>query len=285
MDVEKLRLAQTIDTWVQGIVRQSSSDNQADEQLLESMIDYMGPFKQLLDTCTKLEMNLLIHQYDGFYRFANLLERLAQAIQDGVIEVPEDAPMPPGWIAKSQRPSQKQPATSLRSVQALSGPTELGKSKGPRKPNPKRHQNKQQQIRRPISFLPTYTELIIGELAQTEEQYASFAAAGDRRAVAHKPHVLDDAIVDRAVKLYEDQLSFIPLHEQQLNWWLSENITDAQRSQVEDLLARLPALREKTEALLALLAELKQGTIDRILEMSDEELGWKFLRGELGDLG
>jgi len=255
MDAEKLRLAQTIDTWVKGIVQQSSSDDQADEQLLESMIDYMEPFKQLLDTCTKLEMNLLIQQYDSFYRFANLLERLAQAIQDGVIEVPEDAPMPSGWVAKSQRPRQK----------------------GPRKPKPKRHQNKQ-QIRRPISFLPTYTELIIGELTQTEEQYASFAAT------KHKPHVLDDAIVDRAVKLYEDQLSFIPLHEQQLNWWLSENITDAQRSQVEDLLARLPLLREKTEALLAMLAELKQGTIDRILEMSDEELGWKFLRGELGDL-
>ena len=59
MDAEKLRLAQTIDTWVQGIVQQSSSDDQADEQILESMIDCMGPFKQLLDTCTKLEMNLL----------------------------------------------------------------------------------------------------------------------------------------------------------------------------------------------------------------------------------
>ena len=256
MDAEKLQLAETIDTWVQGIVRQSSSDEQADEQILENMIDYMEPFKQLLDTCTKLEMNLLIQRYDGFYRFANLLERLAQAIQDGVIEVPEDAPMPPGWATKSQRPRKKRP----------------------RKPKPKRHQNKQKQIRREISFLPTYTELIMGELAQTEEQYASFAAA------KHKPHVLDDAIVDRAVKLYEDQLSFIPLHEKQLNWWLSENITDAQRYQVEDLLAKLPVLREKTEELLALLAELKQGTIDRILEMSDEELGWKFLRGELGDL-
>lgn len=276
MDAEKLRLAQTINTWVQGIVRQSSSDDQADEQILKSMIDYMGPFKQLLDTCTKLEMNLLIQRYDGFYRFADLLERLAQAIQDGVIEVPEDAPLSSGWETKSQPPRQKQPA--------LSGPTELGKSKGTHKPKPKRRQNKPQQIRRPISFLPTYTELIIGELAQTEEQYDSFAAAGDRRAVAHNPHVLDDAIVDRAVKLYEDQISFIPLHEQQLNWWLSENITDAQRYQVEDLLAKLPALHEKTEVLLALLAELKQGTIDRILEMSDEELGWKFLRGKLGDL-
>jgi hypothetical protein len=255
MDTEKVRLAETIDTWVQDIVRQSSSDEQADEQILENMIDYMGPFKQLMDTCTKLEMNLLIQRYDGFYRFANLLERLAQAIQDGVIEVPEDAPLPPGWATKSQPPRKKRP----------------------RKPKPKRHQKKQKQIRRDISFLPTYTELIMGELAQTEEQYASFAAA------KHKPHVLDDAIVDRAIKLYEDQLSFIPLHEQQLNWWLSEKITDAQRYQVEDLLAKLPALREITEQLLALLAELKKGTIDRILEMSDEELGWKFLRGELGD--
>jgi hypothetical protein len=65
-------------------------------------------------------MNLLIQRYDGFYRFANLLERLAQAIQDGVIEVPEDAPMPPGWATKSQRPRKKRP----------------------RKPKPKQRQNK-----------------------------------------------------------------------------------------------------------------------------------------------
>jgi hypothetical protein len=40
-------------------------------------------------------------------------------------------------------------------------------------------------------------------------------------------------------------------------------------------------LKTQTEALLALLAELKQGTIDRILEMSDEELALKVMRGEL----
>ncbi len=259
MDAEKLQLAQMIDNWIQNIVRQSRSDEQADEQILENMAEYMEPFKQLMDSCTKLEMNLLIQRYDGFYRFASLLERLAQAVQDGAIGLPQDTPLPFGKAAKPQRPRKKRP----------------------RKPKPKRRQHKQnkQQIRRPISFLPTYTELIIGELAQTEEQYASFAAA------KHKPHALDDALVDRAVKLYEEQLSFIPIHERQLNWWLSENITDAQRFQVKDLLAKLPTLREKTEELLALLAELKQGTINRILEMSDEELGLRFLRGELGDSG
>lgn len=249
VEAQKVELAEMIDAWVQDIVRSSNSDDQADERILESMVDYMGPFKHLLDNCTKLEMILLANQYDGFYRFANLLERLAQAIQDGVIEVPEDAPLPPGWTDKPQRV----------------------KKKRPRKPKPKRQQQK--QIRRPISFLPTLTEVIIGSLAQTEEQYESFAAA------RHKPHVLDDTIVERAIWLYEEQLTSIPLHERQLNWWLSDDISDAQRYQVQDLRAKLPPLREKTEELLALLAELKQGTIDRILEMSDEELALKVLRG------
>jgi len=251
VEAQKVQLAEMIDTWVQDIVRSSNSDDQADERILESMVDYMGPFKHLLDNCTKLEMTLLVNQYDGFYRFANLLERLAQAIQDGVIEVPEDAPMPPGWTDKPQRV----------------------KKKRPRKPKPKR--NQQKQIRRPISFLPALTEVIIGSMDQTEEQYKSFAAA------RHKPHVLDDTIVDRAIWLYEEQLTSIPLHERQLNWWLVDDITDAQRYQVQDLRAKLPPLREKTEELLALLVELKAGTIDRILEMSDEELALKVLRGEL----
>lgn len=251
MEAQKVQLAEMIDDWVQDIVRSSHSDDQADERILESMVDYMGSFKHLLDNCTKLEMTLLANQYDGFYRFANLLERLAQAIQDGVIEVPEDAPLPPGWTDKPQRP----------------------KKKRPRKPKPKRHQQK--QIRRPISFLPALTEVIIGSLEQTEEQYESFAAA------RHKPHVLDDTIVDRAIRLYEEQLTSIPLHERQLNWWLADEITDAQRYQVQDLRTKLPPLREKTVELLALLVELKGGTIDRILEMSDEELALKVLRGEL----
>jgi hypothetical protein len=34
-------------------------------------------------------MDLLCEQYDGFYRFAHLLERLAEGIADGSIPVPE----------------------------------------------------------------------------------------------------------------------------------------------------------------------------------------------------
>lgn len=258
MNAEQIQLAEMIDSWVKDITRNSLSDEQADERILENSYEYMAPFKQLIDTCTPLEITILVNKYDGFYRFANLLERLAQGIQDGVIDVPEDAPLPGEW---GEQPK---------------------KEKRPRKPQTKRQKEKQQrqqehqeQIRRDITFLPTYTEILIGELGHTEEQYETFVEVKD------KPHVLDDTIVNRAIKLYEDQLTFIPLHEKQFNWWLSEDLTDAQRYQVEDLKNKLPLLQEKTEQLLVLLAELSNGTIDRILEMDDEELGRKILSGEI----
>jgi hypothetical protein len=79
------RLAQIIDTHVREILAHGGGD----EALLMSMADYMGTFKQLLDTCTGAEMDLLCERYDGFYRFAHLLERLAGGIADGSIPVPE----------------------------------------------------------------------------------------------------------------------------------------------------------------------------------------------------
>jgi hypothetical protein len=206
----------------------------------------MRLLKPLLETCSEEELTLLAQQYDGFYHFMQLLERLAEAIQDGVIDVPQDVPIPPDWPEKPQRPRKKRP----------------------RKPKPKHSQKPQQkQIRRPITFLPALSEVIIGSSAQTEEQYQLFSEARS------KPHVLDDATIDQAVQAYEEQLTYLPLHEKQLKWWLADDLSQAQRYQVEDLLTKLPLLREKTEALLTLLTELRRGTINRIMEMNDEELG------------
>jgi len=82
---EKTRLALIIDTHVREVLAQGGGD----EALLISMADDMGTFKQLLDTCTGAEMDALCERYDGFYRFAKLLEMLAGGIADGSIPVPE----------------------------------------------------------------------------------------------------------------------------------------------------------------------------------------------------
>ncbi len=77
-------LAVMIDTHVKQVLAGGGGD----EALLMTMADYMGTFKQLLDTCTGPEMDALCDRYDGFYRFAKLLEMLARGIADGNIPAP-----------------------------------------------------------------------------------------------------------------------------------------------------------------------------------------------------
>jgi hypothetical protein len=48
----------------------------------------MATFKELLDSTTYEQLNMLCEAYPGFYRFAKLLEQLAQGITDGRISVP-----------------------------------------------------------------------------------------------------------------------------------------------------------------------------------------------------
>jgi hypothetical protein len=85
LTAQQTRLACTIDTHVKHVLAHGGGD----EELLVSLADHMGTFKQLMDMSTGEEMNGLCQRYDGFYRFAKLLERLAEGIADGSIPVPE----------------------------------------------------------------------------------------------------------------------------------------------------------------------------------------------------
>ena len=85
LSAQQIRLAVTIDSHVTQVLACGGGD----EALLMSIADHMGTFKQLLDTCTGAEMDALCERYDGFCRFAKLLEMLAGGIADGSIPVPE----------------------------------------------------------------------------------------------------------------------------------------------------------------------------------------------------
>ena len=82
---QQTRLAIMIDTHVTQVLAAGGGD----EALLLSLADYMGPFKQLLETCTSAEVNALCDRYEGLYRFATLLGMLAAGIADGSIPVPD----------------------------------------------------------------------------------------------------------------------------------------------------------------------------------------------------
>jgi len=53
------------------------------------MLPYMQGFKGIMNNAAAGEMDLLANQYDGFHKFAKLLEKLAGGIQDGVIAIPK----------------------------------------------------------------------------------------------------------------------------------------------------------------------------------------------------
>jgi hypothetical protein len=71
---QQTQLACTIDTHATHVLAYGGGD----EELLMSLADYMGTFKQLMDMSTSKEMNALCQRYDGLYPFAKLLKRLAK---------------------------------------------------------------------------------------------------------------------------------------------------------------------------------------------------------------
>ena len=81
---KQVKLAKRVDEHVKKIIAAGGDD----ETLLVSMADYMGTFKEVMDSSTKDEMDELCERYSGFYRFGKLLEAVAQGIQDGSIRAP-----------------------------------------------------------------------------------------------------------------------------------------------------------------------------------------------------
>lgn len=49
----------------------------------------MPAFKQLMDSAGAAEMDQLYERFAGFYRYAKILEKLAEGIRSGTIKVPD----------------------------------------------------------------------------------------------------------------------------------------------------------------------------------------------------
>lgn len=136
----------------------------------------------------------------------------------------------------------------------------------------KRHE---QPTFHPISALPRISSALDGLLEETEAQYATLAQAKD------KPHVLDDHIVDRVTRVYTDARELGEVFDEQLSLWEKGSLTEPQRAEVERLTHTRMKLRKLYDDILELAGELRKGTINRILDMSDEEVGLAVLTGKL----
>jgi hypothetical protein len=125
----------------------------------------------------------------------------------------------------------------------------------------------------PISQMPLIASMINGALDDTRDHVVSLI---DARA---RPHVLDDATITRVERVHVEQLEFVNIYDQQIVRWRTEKPTADQTRKLDRMEEQNRQLRGVTMEVLALAGELRKGSIDRIMGMSDFELGLQAILG------
>jgi hypothetical protein len=121
----------------------------------------------------------------------------------------------------------------------------------------------------PIEQLSLIAFHIDGMLESAIEQYETLQLARP------KPYVLDNYTVGRVVEVFTTQQNDLWLFDEQLRRWETgkEELTPAQRTEVQRLAGQMLQLHEVITAILRLADELKEGTIEKQLAKSDAQLG------------
>ena len=123
----------------------------------------------------------------------------------------------------------------------------------------------------PISQMMLIASMIDTSLDDTRGHLATLTKA---RA---KPHVLDDATIDRVERVHGEQMEFTAIYDQQISRWRDEKPSASQTRTLNRMATQNQPLRDVTADVLALAGELRNGTIERVLGMSDAELGLQSL--------
>ncbi len=125
----------------------------------------------------------------------------------------------------------------------------------------------------PISQMMLIASMIDTSLNDTREHLATLTKA---RA---KPHVLDDATIDRIERVHSEQMEFVDIYTQQISRWRDEKPSASQARALDQMATQNKQLRDVTADVLALAGELRKGAIERVLGMTDVELGLQSLLG------
>ena len=124
-----------------------------------------------------------------------------------------------------------------------------------------------------INQMPLISSMIDTSLNDTREHLGTLSKAKDR------PHVLDDATLDRVEQVHGEQMDYVEIYTRQISRWRNEKPSAAQSRELDRMDERNQQLRGVTAEVLALASELRKGTIERVLGMSDLELGLQYLLG------
>ena len=132
-------------------------------------------------------------------------------------------------------------------------------------------------IFRDITWLPQVREALDGMDEDTADQIRNFEEG------LTKPHVLDDYLMNRAIRLMKERAEFYFPYAEQLSQWLSLDLDPDRRREVERLIEVNQRVRAGSERAIELCERITEGTIDRIMEKDDFELGVEAFLGKRND--
>ena len=89
--------------------------------------------------------------------------------------------------------------------------------------------------------------------------------------------MLDDATIDRVEQVHTEQMQYINIYTQQIARWRTAKPSAVQAKELDCMENQNQQLRDVTTDVLALVGELRKGTIERVLGVSGLELGLRTL--------
>lgn len=132
-----------------------------------------------------------------------------------------------------------------------------------------------QPIFQSLSKIRNILEITHIMLEESKEQL------GRMREVKEKPHILDNDIVSRSLKLYKEQNEDAKFFIKQCNIWKQEKLTELQAIRVKEIECNANLLTEINNKLLSIFNYCKDQTINKIMEKDDMELALDFLTGKI----
>ena len=111
----------------------------------------------------------------------------------------------------------------------------------------------------PLSKLPLFTTLVDGMLQDTKDMYPLFLQA------KNKPGVMDDATIERTIRLYTERLEMLPTHTEQISRWRKVRLTTGQAQELDRLEKAMVETQELVQRILDMATAMQAYTIDKML--------------------
>lgn len=151
----------------------------------------------------------------------------------------------------------------------------MKKKKQKKKSNKKNKKQKETPNWQPLSMMPTIASLIDGEVEGFEDLYGNLLEAKD------KPGVMDDYTIERVLDNHRHYLEDAWVYDEQVKRWSKQKLTEEQSQEVNRLTEQMKKYREMCQKIIEVTEKMEGSTINKIMEMSEEELALAILSGEL----